>query len=141
MVAPAGFGEDERVVLFDGVCRICNAWVPFVIRRDPGGRLKLCALQSPAGQAILAHLGRPLDDLDTMIFLEHGVAHYRSTAFLRIVRYFPFPWPILSWARVVPRFLRDLLYDLIARNRYRLFGRNEACMVPEPWMEERFLGE
>lgn len=110
-----------------------------MIERDPEGKVELCALQSDAGQAILAHLGRPLDDYDTMIFLEDGEAFYRSDAFLRMLRYLRFPWPLLRAARIVPRFLRDFVYDRIARNRYRWFGRRDSCFVPGPEIEERFL--
>jgi len=136
---PGNLGPDDRVVLFDGVCNLCNASVQLLIRRDPAGRLRLASLQSPAGQAILAWCGLPADELDTMVFVEGGRAYFKSTAFLRVVRHFRQPWPWLSIGLLVPRPLRDWLYDRLARNRYRLFGRNETCMVPTPEVRGRFL--
>lgn len=139
--APPGFRAGERVVLFDGVCKLCSRWVQFLIKRDPEIRLKLCSLQSPRGQAILEHLGLRLDDFDTMIFLQHGRAFHRSRAFLEVLRHLPFPWPLLRAGVIVPGFLRDLLYNLIARNRYRLFGKNETCPVPTDEIRAHFLEE
>jgi predicted DCC family thiol-disulfide oxidoreductase YuxK len=126
-------------VLFDGVCNLCNGWVQFVIARDPQARLRLAAVQSPAGQAILAWCGLPTDEFDTMVFVEDGRAYFRSTAFLRAVRHLSWPWPLLSVGRIVPRPLRDWLYDRVAKNRYRLFGRQESCMMPTPAIRSRFL--
>ena len=136
---PAGLGAEDRVVLFDGVCNLCNGWVQFVIVRDPAARLKLASVQSPAGQAILAWCGLPTDHFDTMVFVEHGKAWLKSTAFLHAVRYLSRPWPWLSLGLVVPRPIRDWIYDRLARNRYRLFGRQESCMMPTPESAARFL--
>ena len=136
---PSGIGLDDRVVLFDGVCNLCNGWVRFLIARDPAARLRLASVQSDAGRAILAWCGLPVDHFDTMVFVEAGRAYTKSTAFLRVVRYFPRPWPWLSWGLVVPRPLRDWLYDRVALNRYRLFGRQEVCMLPTPEIRSRFL--
>jgi len=135
---PAGLAED-RVLLFDGVCNLCNGWVRFVIARDPAARLKLASVQSPAGQAILEWCGLPTDHFDTMVFVEHGKAWLKSTAFLHAVRYLSRPWPWRSWGLVVPRPIRDWVYDRIARNRYRMFGRQESCMMPTPESAARFL--
>lgn len=136
---PPGIGPEDRVVLFDGVCNLCNGSVRFLIARDPGARLRLASAQSAAGQAILAWCGLPVDHFDTMVFVEGGQAFMKSTAFLRVVRYLSWPWPWLSWGLLVPRPLRDWLYDRIALNRYRLFGRQEICMVPTPEIRSRFL--
>jgi predicted DCC family thiol-disulfide oxidoreductase YuxK len=136
---PAGFAPGERTLLFDGVCNLCNGWVRFVIARDPAARLRLAAVQSPAGQAILAACGLSTEDFDTMVFVEGGKAYFKSTAFLRAVRYLSSPWPWLAAGLAVPRPLRDWLYDRLARNRYRLFGRQESCMMPTPEIRSRFL--
>jgi predicted DCC family thiol-disulfide oxidoreductase YuxK len=136
---PPGVGPEDRVVLFDGVCNLCNGLVRFLIQRDRGARLRLASVQSEAGQAILAWCGLPLDNFDTMVFVEAGQAYPKSTAFLRVVRYLPQPWPWLSWGLLVPRPLRDWLYDRVARNRYRWFGRQESCMLPTPEIRSRFL--
>jgi predicted DCC family thiol-disulfide oxidoreductase YuxK len=132
------------VMLFDGVCNLCNGWVHFAIARDPEARLRFAAVQSPLGQAFLARQGLPLDVYETFYFVEHGVVYEKSTAWLRMLRYlnWPWPWP-WPWSRVftvVPRWLRDPIYSLIARNRYRWFGRREVCMVPTPEITARFIG-
>lgn len=132
-------GPADRIVLFDGVCNFCNAWVRFIVARDPQARLRLAAVQSPAGQEILDRCGLPLDRFDTMVFVEDGKAYLKSTAFLRAVRYLKRPWPWLAAGFLVPRPVRDWLYDRIARNRYRIFGRSESCMIPTPDMRSRFL--
>src|SRR5215831_15839650 len=120
---PANVNPADAIVLFDGVCNLCNGLVQFLIRHDDQVRLRLTALQSPAGQALLQWAGQPLDDFDTMAFVESGRVHLKSTAVLRIARYFRWPWPLLSLLLVIPAFLRDWCYDLVAGNRYRLFGR------------------
>jgi predicted DCC family thiol-disulfide oxidoreductase YuxK len=136
---PPGVGPDDCVVLFDGVCNLCNGLVRFLIARDRQARLRLASVQSDAGQAILAACELPTDEYDTMVFLERGRAYVKSTAFLRVVRYFPWPWPLLSAGLLVPRPVRDWLYDRVALNRYALFGRQEVCMVPTPEIRKRFL--
>jgi predicted DCC family thiol-disulfide oxidoreductase YuxK len=136
---PPGVTPEGCVVLFDGVCNLCNGWVRFLIARDRQARLRLASVQSDAGKAILAACGLPTEEYNTMVFLEKGRAYVKSTAFLRVVRYFPWPWPLLSAGLLVPRPIRDWLYDRVALNRYALFGRQEVCMVPTPEIRNRFL--
>jgi predicted DCC family thiol-disulfide oxidoreductase YuxK len=138
-VWPHNVNRQDAIVLFDGVCHLCNGLVQFVIRRDKSVRLRLAALQSPAGQALLQWCGMPLDDFDTMVFVDGGHTYFKSSAILRLARYLPWPWPCLSLALVVPPFLRDWFYDRVAQNRYRLFGREETCMMPAPDLQKRFL--
>jgi len=129
----------DRIVLFDGICNLCNAGVRFIITNDPSGLLRLAAVQSTAGQALLHWCSLPLDQFDTMVFVENGRAYFKSTAVLRIARYLRWPWPLLSLGLAIPTTLRDWLYDQIAGNRYRLFGKSETCMVPTPEIRRRFL--
>ena len=132
--------NDPPVLLFDGVCNLCNGAVAFVIRRDPRARLRFAPLQSPAADALLASLGVARDRLpDSFVLVEDGRVHVRSTAALRVARRLRFPWPLLAVFLLVPRWLRDPVYDLVARNRYRWFGRREACMVPTAELRARFL--
>ena len=134
-------GEDGRaVVLFDGVCNLCNGSVQFIIRRDPAGRFRFASLQSEAGQALLRRHGLDPDDLSSVILVEDGRAYARSDAALRVARGLSGAWRAAGALRVVPRPLRDLVYGWVARNRYRWFGRREACMVPTPELRGRFLG-
>ncbi len=136
---PATVNRDDAVVLFDGVCRLCNGLVQFVLRRDRAGLLRLASLQSPSGQALLAWCGLPLTEFDTIVFVEHGRAYFKSSTVLRLLGYLPMPWPLLRVALVIPAFLRDWCYDCVAQNRYRLFGREETCMMPTPELQRRFL--
>ncbi|WP_437880560.1 thiol-disulfide oxidoreductase DCC family protein [Pseudomonas sp. LRF_L74] len=129
----------DRVVLFDGVCKLCNGWANFLIRHDRQRRFLLCSVQSPEGQAILGWLGLPTDHFETMAYLEGARLFVRSDAVLRIVGQLPWPWRALAALRVLPRPLRDWGYDRIALNRYRLFGRYAVCMLPDADHGRRFL--
>lgn len=129
----------ERVVLFDGVCRLCNGWVKFLIRHDSHLRFRLASVQSVQGQALLAWSGLPSERFDTMAYIEDGQLLVRSDALLRIVAQLPGPWRLLALLRVLPRPVRDWCYDRIALNRYRLFGRYDSCLLPSADHERRFL--
>ena len=137
--------NEHPTILFDGVCNLCNIWVGMVIRRDPAARFRFAPLQSEAARNLLADVAAPLPD--SIVLVEPGKGDgggarvsTRSTAALRISRGLRFPWPLLYGLIVVPRPLRDWAYGLIARNRYRLFGKRETCMVPTPELRSRFLG-
>lgn len=136
---PPHLQPGERVVLFDGVCKLCNGWVKFLIRHDRQRRLRLASVQSPQGQAILAWFGLPTERFETMAYVEDGELFVRSTAVLRIVAQLPWPWRAFAWLRLCPRPWRDWCYDRIALNRYRLFGRYDSCLLPDPDHERRFL--
>jgi predicted DCC family thiol-disulfide oxidoreductase YuxK len=136
---PPGVGADDPVLLFDGVCNLCNGAVRFVIGHDPEARLRLASIQSPPGQAILRWLGMPTDRFDTMVLVEHGRAYTKSNAALRIARHFGAPWSWLAAFVMLPTGFRDWFYDNVAQNRYRWFGRTETCMVPTPELRKRFL--
>lgn len=127
------------IVLFDGECNVCNRTVDFLLRRDRERRLRFAPLQSDAGRQLLARFGLPADRLDTVVLVEGDRFWTRSTAFLQALRRLPFPWPLASALRLVPRPLRDRAYDAFARNRYRWFGRRETCRVPAPDERDRFL--
>ena len=136
---PPGVGPDDCVVLFDGVCNLCSAWVTFAVKRDPAARLRFAALQSDAGQAILRWAGLPTEDFRTMAFLEKGRLHVRSAAVLRALGYLKWPWRWLKVGLAVPAFVRDWFYDRVALNRYRLFGTRDECLMPTPDLRRRFL--
>ena len=136
---PPHMRAEDKVILFDGVCRLCNAWSRFIIRFDRENVFKLASVQSPQGQAILQHFGLPTDYFETMLFVEGNMAYAKSTAFLNIVRLLPWPFNWLSAFRVVPKPIRDWCYDRIALNRYALFGRYDSCLLPTPDHDQRFL--
>lgn len=127
------------VVLFDGVCNLCNRTVAFVLERDRAGVFRFASLQSPAGRALLLRAGLPLDDLRSLVLIDGDRVLTRSSAVLAIARRLSGPWRALALLRVVPRALRDLAYDRVAASRYRIFGRRDACLVPLPHLRERFL--
>ena len=129
----------HQLILFDGVCNLCNGFVQFVIERDPDGRFQFGALQSAAAQRVLDqhHASSPL--LDSVVLLEEGRVFNGSTAALRIVRRLRFPWPLAASLLLIPRPLRDWIYAGVARRRYRWFGKREHCMVPTPALRSRFI--
>jgi len=128
------------VVLFDGVCNLCNGTVQFIIARDPGARFRFAALESDAARRMLTECGVQGPLPDSVALVEGGKVYTRSSAAVRIARRLRFPWWGLYALVVVPRPLRDALYDYVARHRYRWFGKREACMMPTPELRSRFLG-
>ena len=134
--------HQRPVILFDGVCNLCNSAVRWVIERDKEGRFDFASLQSDAARQELVKVmdANEIDALpDSIVLLDaHGV-HIRSAAALRIVRELGYPFALLRLGIVLPRPIRDLIYDLIARNRYRWFGRRDTCMTPTPDIAARFL--
>jgi predicted DCC family thiol-disulfide oxidoreductase YuxK len=129
------------VVLFDGVCNLCNRFVHFVIARDPSGRFHFGALQSDAARRMLREAHTPATVPDSIVLVDEGRVFTRSTAALRVARGLRFPWPLAYGLIAVPRPLRDWVYDIVARNRYVWFGKRDACMVPTPDLRARFLGD
>jgi len=131
---------DRAVLLIDGVCNVCEAWVRFIVPRDPRGRFAFAALQSPVGSKLLAEAGLPADYLDGVVLLEGGRAYTRSTALLRVFRRLSGLWPLFYALVVIPRPLRDWAYEAFIARRYAWFGRKDACLVPSGELAERFLG-
>lgn len=128
------------IVLFDGVCNLCNGAVRFIVDRDPGGHFRFAPLQSDVGRELLARGGLQPDALDTMVLVEGDRCWTRSDAALRIVRRLSGAWPLLSVLRFLPRGLRDRAYRWVADHRYGWFGRRDICAVPTPDLRARFLG-
>ncbi len=131
--------QHERVIVFDGVCNWCNFWVNFTITRDPSGTFKFGMLQSEPGQELLKRLGLSTDDFETFLLLDHGRAFTKSTAILHIARHLSGCWPLFYLCKMIPRPLRDFIYDRVARNRYRLMGKSTVCRVPTPSERARFV--
>ena len=129
----------ERIVYFDGVCNVCNASVQFIIKRDKKARFKFAPLQGVNGQKILEKLNKDNTEFDTFILSENDKIYQKSTAALRVIKELSGLWPLLYGFIIIPAFIRDFFYGLIAGNRYRLFGKKESCMVPTPEIKSRFL--
>jgi predicted DCC family thiol-disulfide oxidoreductase YuxK len=127
------------VLLFDGVCNFCNGIVQFIIERDPHARIKFAPLQSDVAATLLAGHPDRANLPDTVVLAEDGQFYVRSTAALRVARHLRFPWSLARIFMVVPRPVRDSVYDWIARHRYGWFGKRDTCMVPTPEVLDRFL--
>ena len=132
-------GASDPVILFDGVCNLCNSSVQFVIKRDKNGTYRFAALQSEAANKLLNNFQHHKMDLTTIILVQGNQLWTKSDAALRIAKKLSGAWPLLYAFIVVPRFLRNAVYDWIARNRYQWFGKKDECMIPTPELRQRFL--
>ena len=135
----AAAGAEGPIVLYDGVCGLCDRSVQLILRNDRRGRFRFAALQSEAGRALLEKFGLSPESLDSVVLVEGDQAWRKSRAALRIARRMDAPWPLLWPLMIVPRPLADLVYGLIAKNRYRIFGKLDTCMIPPPEVRARFL--
>ena len=129
------------IVIFDGVCNLCARSVQFILRHESEPRFLFSPLQSAAGARLLRSHGFPTSDVASFVLLSDGKVYTRSGAALHIARHFKGPWQLLRVLWIVPRPLRDLLYDYIARNRYSWFGKADSCLVPTPELSARFIYE
>jgi predicted DCC family thiol-disulfide oxidoreductase YuxK len=129
----------ENIVLFDGVCNLCNGLVLFIIKRDPAGKFKFASLQSEIAQDWLARYGLAKKEFESIVLIREGRYYLKSTAALKIFRELRGFWKTLYVFIWVPRPMRDFIYDLIAKSRYRIFGKRDVCMIPTPELEKRFL--
>lgn len=129
----------SAIILFDGVCNFCNGSVNFIIERDKENYFKFAPLQSEIGQKLLGEHGIDRNVTDSVVLIEDGKAYVRTTAALRIAKRLSGAWRYFYGFIVVPSFVRDVFYKLFAKYRYKMFGKQEACMMPTPEIRERFL--
>jgi predicted DCC family thiol-disulfide oxidoreductase YuxK len=125
--------------LFDGVCNLCSGSVQFIIRHDARGRIRFASLQSPAAQAILQQFNAHEPGMNSMVLVANGRLHTRSSAVLRTALHMGGVWRLAGVLLLVPPVVRDAVYNWVAHNRYRWFGKQEACWVPTPQLQARFL--
>jgi len=137
--ATCNLQQEYPIILFDGVCNFCNSTVNFIIREDKKKVFRFAPLQSGIAQQLIKQYHLPKDQLDSFILIDAGKAYLRSDAALRLYNKLPWYWKWLQLFWIVPKFLRDAIYDLIARNRYKWFGKKEVCMIPTADVRERFL--
>lgn len=131
--------KDHKIILFDGVCNLCNGAVVFIIKRDKKNVFKFAALQSEIGQQLISKFNIDTSKVDSIILID-GEKHYeKSSAALRIAKYLSGAYPLLFGFMILPKFIRDSVYDYIARNRYRWFGKRESCMIPTAKLKDKFL--
>ncbi len=133
------FPDDKALVVFDGVCVLCSRFARFILKRDPDFAFRLTTAQSPLGQALFRHYGLDTETLETNLVLIDGRPYAKLDTVAAVAKRLGGGWRLLSVLRAIPRPIGDWLYDRIARNRYRLFGRHDRCMLPEPQWRERFL--
>lgn len=127
------------IILFDGVCNFCNSSVNFIMDRDATNYFKFGALQSDEGQVLLKKFNQSTDSFDTLILIEGDTLYTRSTAALRIAKKLKGLWSLFYTFIIIPKFLRDPVYNLIAKNRYKMFGKKDTCRLPTPEERAKFL--
>ena len=130
----------QKIILFDGVCNLCNGSVTFVLQHETTPIFKFASIQSTAGKELLQRCGLPGDYLEAVILMDNGKIHLGSTAALKIGQSLKFPWSLLaSLGFIVPKFIRDWVYRQIAKHRYQWFGKSDVCMLPTEELKARFL--
>jgi predicted DCC family thiol-disulfide oxidoreductase YuxK len=130
---------EKPVLLFDGVCNLCNGIVQFIMKHDHKERFFFASLQSDAGQKLLKKFALPTNNFNSFLYVKGARFYTKSTAALYAAKDLGGLWQLLFAGMIFPTFLRDLLYDTIAKNRYKLFGKRDACMMPTPDLKKRFL--
>ncbi|GAB5540082.1 MAG: thiol-disulfide oxidoreductase DCC family protein [Salibacteraceae bacterium] len=131
--------NQDQLILFDGVCNLCNGFVQFIIRHDQKKQFKFATLQSQSGQALLSEFGKSSENFDSVVFVVNRKLKTKSTAVLHIAKEMGGIWSFAVVFIIIPRIMRDWVYDIIARNRYSFFGKRQECMVPTKDVMERFV--
>ena len=131
--------KEQPIILFDGVCNFCNSAVNFTLKRNSKANIRFAPMQSEAGLKLLQEYKLPPDDMQSFIFIENGKLYKRSTAALKVCKHLRRLWPLCYGFIIVPAFIRDGIYNWIAANRYKWFGKKDSCMIPTPEIKARFL--
>lgn len=131
--------NSDSILIYDGFCNLCNTLVQFIIKRDKKGRIKFVSLQSEKAKSLITGFGINSLNLNTVVFISSGKLYLKSSAVLHLFKEIDRPWGLLYGFMIIPPFIRDSLYDLVARYRYRLFGKRNNCPVPAPGTEKRFI--
>ena len=129
----------KKIILFDGLCNLCNSSVQFIIKRDSKRQFKFASLQSSFGRKKLHAFGLSANELYSIILVNEESYLQKSDAALEIAKHLQQPWPLFYGFKIVPRFFRDWIYDLIAKNRYSWFGKKDSCMIPTQELKSRFI--
>ena len=132
--------DNRDFIIFDGVCVLCNGWVKFVLRFDRRENFHFVIAQSELGEDIYAQLGLKSDDYDTFIIVKNGEMFTKLDGVFALMSGIGWPWKILSIGKILPKPLKDWMYDRVAKNRYALFGKRDTCMMPSPEVKARFIG-
>jgi predicted DCC family thiol-disulfide oxidoreductase YuxK len=129
----------KAIIIFDGVCNFCNASINFIIKHDHSTRFMFATTQGEHGTKILKDLNIDPKDPTTFVFIEGQIVYVKSDAALQIAKHLKRPWSALAWLKFVPKLIRDSVYSLIAKHRYKILGKRQTCMVPSPELKKRFL--
>lgn len=132
-------GDNRFILLFDGVCNLCNGIVNFVMDHDPDGKFIFASLQSPEARELLARFNLPSKDFNSVVLVKNDQVFIKSNAALEVAKHLKGIWPVFTIFKILPRFVRDKVYDILAKNRYRIFGRRDQCRIPTPEEKNRFL--
>lgn len=127
------------ILLFDGVCNLCNSLVRFIVRIDPGHKIRFAWLKSPTGEFLMRGIYPDLHSIDSVVYIKDGKYFLKSSAVLHLLKDLGKGWGLLYVFILIPKFIRDFFYELIARNRYRIFGKSDACIIPQDAVMERFF--
>lgn len=130
---------NRKIVLFDGICNLCNTSVTFVIQRDKKDLFRFAALQDPIGQQLIEKYQIDSSKTDSIILIEDDKAYVKSTAALKVARHLGGAYPLLYGFMIVPNFIRNWVYDYVAKNRYKWYGKKDSCMIPTPELKSKFL--
>ena len=133
--------ESQPIILFDGICNLCNHTVQFVIRHDPGAKFKFASLQSDIGRKLSTHFGLATTEPGSFVLIENNKAFTRSTAALKVAKRLKGLPGLLYAFIIVPPFIRNGVYDIVAKNRYKWFGKKDTCMIPNASEQSRFLND
>ena len=140
MGSPDSLGDHSPIlILFDGVCNLCNRFVQFLIKRDRDGKFRFASLQSNVGRSLLIQFDLNPNLLHSIVVINHQMVLERSDAALYIAKHLGGPWKLLTVFKILPRNFRDSIYNVVSANRYRIFGKRESCMIPTPQLRERFI--
>ncbi|WP_018694551.1 thiol-disulfide oxidoreductase DCC family protein [Algicola sagamiensis] len=129
----------EHLIVFDGLCHLCSGLVRFLIQKDTSGLLYFCPAQSESGRKLLTSIGQDPEHLDTFVYFQQGTTYLRSDAFFEVLKMLPKTWQLFRLFQVIPRFIRDPAYNLIAKNRYRIAGKRSQCLIPTKEEKSRFI--
>lgn len=137
---PTELPKDKKIILFDGICNLCNSSIQLIIKKDRNDDFRFVAIQSELGQKIIKHIGVDLSKTDSILLYEpRNAYYYKAEAVFKISEYLGGLYSLVSVLSIVPKSLSNFVYDYIAKNRYKWYGKKESCMIPTPELKAKFL--
>ena len=133
------FNHNTKIILFDGVCNLCKGFVRFTIKKDPNAKFKFASLQSTIGQSLLTKFSLPKDNFDSLVYISGDNYFLKSSAVLNILKEFGGIWKVFYVFIFIPKFIRDFIYDIVAKTRYSIFGKCKECVLPSEDIQQHFI--